>query len=168
MSQAREIWDFLVLSRDTFEWCEGAMVLMTFRWYEGAMVFCVSIFSFCKETTVIERKQWDGNDFCRCYRCYGNIFSKVSFRKYLVTAMFKVLSQNYEAPWQRHLKNTLQLKILRTWTNIGVESATRNLTYNCMLLFLSNKPSFKIKPSVDRIIFAIIYLPFYLSIFCVS
>ena len=93
MSQAREIWDFLVLSRDTFEWCEGAMVLMTFRWYEGAMVFCVSIFSFCKETTVIERKQWDGNDFCRCYRCYGNIFSKVSFRKYLVTAMFKVLSQ---------------------------------------------------------------------------
>ena len=35
----------------------------------------------------------DQNDFCRCY---NNIFSKVSFRKYLITAMFKVLSQQLQ------------------------------------------------------------------------
>ena len=80
----------------------------------------------------------------------------------------KFFLNNYEAPWQRHLKDTFQLKILRTWINIGVEPATRHLTYYCMLLFLSNKPSFKTVSSVDRTIFVTIYLPFYLSIFCVS
>ena len=41
-------------------------------------------------------------------------FPKVSFRKYLITAMLKVLYQQLRAPWQQHLKDTLQLKILRT------------------------------------------------------
>ena len=36
------------------------------------------------------------------------------------------------------------------------------------ILFLSNKSSFLIQPYVDRIIFALIYLPFYLLIFCAS
>ena len=62
-----------------------------------------------------------------------HFFSKVSFRKYLITAMFKVLS--------RQLRSTL-ITALRTWINTGVEPAIRNLTYYCMLLFLSNKPSF--------------------------
>ena len=38
--------------------------------------------------------------------------------------------------------DTLQFKILWTWINISVEPATRHLTYYCMFLFLSNKPSF--------------------------
>ena len=85
------------------------------------------------------REQLDKNDFCRC--C-GNFFSKVSFRKYLITAMFKVLFNNYETRWQWHLRDTLQLKILRTWIIIGVEPAPRHLIYYSMLLFLSSKPSF--------------------------
>ena len=107
-----------------------------------------------------KREQLDGNGFCRCY---GNCFQKVSFWKYLITSICsRFFLNNYEAPWQQDLKDTLQLKILRTWINMGVEPATRHLAHYYMLLFLSNKRS------VDRIIFATIYLPFYLSIFCVS
>ena len=58
---------------------------------------------------------------------------KVSFQKYLITAMFNVLSQQLKIP-------TLQLKILQTWINIGAELGL--LTYYCMLLFLSHKRSF--------------------------
>ena len=36
------------------------------------------------------REQLDENDL---RHCYGNFFSKVSFRKYLITAMFTVLPQ---------------------------------------------------------------------------
>ena len=52
---------------------------------------------------------------------------------------------NYETPWLWHLKDTLQLKILWTWINIGVEPAPRHTSPDllyCMLLFLPNKPSF--------------------------
>ena len=41
-------------------------------------------------------------------------------------------------------------------------------TYYCILLFLWNKASFSIQPSVDRIIFTTIYLPFWVLIPCVS
>ena len=44
----------------------------------------------------------------------------------------------------------------------------RHFTYYCTLLFLSNKPSFQIQPSVDQIIFSAICLPFYFLILCVS
>ena len=44
-------------------------------------------------------------------------FSKVSFRKYLITTMFKVLYQQLQTPWQWHLRDTLQLKIL--WTSVS-------------------------------------------------
>ena len=44
----------------------------------------------------------------------------------------------------------------------------RHFTYYCTLLFLSNKPSFQIQPSVDQIIFTAICLPFYFLILCVS
>ena len=66
-------------------------------------------------------------------------FAKVSFRN----LCSKFFLNNYEAPWQRHLKETLQLKILWTWVNIGVELAPNHLTYYCMLFFLSNKLVFK-------------------------
>ena len=42
--------------------------------------------------------------------------SKVLFRKLLDISCFK----SYEAHWQQHLKDTLQLKILRTWIDIHV------------------------------------------------
>ena len=34
----------------------------------------------------------------------------------------KCFLDNYEAHWQRHLKDTLQMKILRTWINIHANS----------------------------------------------
>ena len=88
------------------------------------------------------------------------------------------------------MKDTLQLKIVQAWisirdnsflgkyrdTNMGEGAlgiinctkiwaisksiAPRPFTYNCILLFLSNKPSFYIQPCVDWIMFSTIYLPF--------
>ena len=40
----------------------------------------------------------------------------------------KFFLNNYEAPRKRHLKDTLQLKILRTCINIDVKPAPRHLT----------------------------------------
>ena len=67
---------------------------------------------------------------------------KVSFQKYLITAMFKVLSQQ--------LRGTLTTAFERHLTtedfpdmdlHIGVEPAPTHLTYYCMLVFISNKAS---------------------------
>ena len=115
-------------------------------------------FFFCSQT-IVREINWMGttsvaNMVIFCRRCHYKITWSQLYSKFFLNI--------YEAPWQRHLRDTLQMKILRTWSNIGVEP------YYCMPLFLSNKLSFKIKPSVDRIIFALVYLPFYLSIFCVS
>ena len=66
-------------------------------------------------------------------------FPKVSFRKYLITAMFKVLYQqlrvNLTAAFERHLTTEY-------FMDIGVKLASNHLTYYCVHLFLSNKPSF--------------------------
>ena len=112
-----------------------------------------------------KREQLDGNNF---RHCYGIFFRRCHSESTWSQLCSKFFLNNYKAPLQKHLKDTLQLKILWTWINIGVEPATRHWTYYCMLVFLSNKPSFKIEPSVGRIIFATIHLPFYLSIFYVS
>ena len=97
-----------------------------------------------------KRQQVNENDYSRYY---GNFFFWKCHSKSTSSHLFsKFFLNNYDAPWQWHLKDNLQLKILRTWINIGVEPAPRHLTYYCMLLFLSNKSCL---------------LPFYLSIFCV-
>ena len=66
-------------------------------------------------------------------------FPKVSFRKYLITAMFNILYQqlrgNLTTAFERHFT-------AEYFMDIGVELAPKHLTYYCMLLFLSNKPSF--------------------------
>ena len=82
---------------------------------------------------------------------------------FVAAIMFKVLSEQLrgtlKTAFERHLRiedftgmdghrcqactNTFDLlKLLRTWINIRVDSAPVHLTYYCMLLFLSNKPSF--------------------------
>ena len=48
------------------------------------------------------------------------IISKMPFWK-LLDISFKFLN-NYEARWQQHLKDTLQLKTLRTWINVRINS----------------------------------------------
>ena len=100
---------------------------VTFDWYEGAIVFFVFIFIFCLETTVLEINWMRTTSVA----VMVIIFSKVSFRN------SKFISNNYEAPGQRQIKDTLQMKILRTWINIGVEPGPINLAYYCMLFFLS-------------------------------
>ena len=76
-------------------------LVLTFKRYEDAMIFCVFIFIFCLEPT--EREQLDENDF-RHY--YGN-FSEAPFWKYLITAMFKVLSKQLRGTlttaFERHM-----------------------------------------------------------------
>ena len=128
MSQTKEKWGSLVLSRGDFWMIWRCHSIPSFHFY----------FLFRNNGN---REQMDENDF---RRCYSDFFSKMSFWKYFITAMFKVFLNSYEAPWQRHLKEALQLKILRTWINIAVEAAARHLVYYCILLFLSNKPSFEI------------------------
>ena len=67
------------------------------------------------------------------------ISPKVSFRKCLITAMFKVLYQqsrvNLTTAFERHLATEYCM-------DIGIKLEPRHLTYYCVLLFLSNKPSF--------------------------
>ena len=64
-------------------------------------------------------------------------FSKAPFRKYLITALFGVLSQplHLDTAFERHLT-------IEDFTDMGAKPAPRHLTYYCMLLILSNKPSF--------------------------
>ena len=76
------------------------------------MVFCVFTIIFMFRNNVI-REQLGQNNFRRCY---------VFFRKYHSESTWsqrcsKFSINNYEAPWQRHLKDTLQLKIL--WTSVS-------------------------------------------------
>ena len=105
---------------------------MNMPWHS---VFSFLFFVFCLETTL--REQLDENEFRRCYV----FFPKVSFRKYLITAMFKVLYQqlrgNLTTAFERHLTTEY-------FMDTGVKLAPRHLTYYCMLLFLSEKPGFQI------------------------
>ena len=82
------------------------------------------------------REQLGQNNFRRCYVFF---LSKVSFRKYLITTMFKVLYQQLRSTlttaFERHLTT-------EDFMDIGVNLAPRHLTYYGMLLFLSNKLSF--------------------------
>ena len=76
------------------------------------MVFCVFIFIMFRNNVI--KEQLGQNNF---RRCYGFFFSKVLFWTYLITTMLKVLYQQLRSTWQRHLKYTLQLKIL--WTSVS-------------------------------------------------
>ena len=67
------------------------------------MIFCFH-FYFLFRNVLTEQLQWGENDL---RRCYGIFFSKVSFRKYLITAMSKVLPQQLRGTltmaFERHL-----------------------------------------------------------------
>ena len=92
-------------------------VEVTFEWYEGAMVFRVFIIVFYLETKVRENN------------CMGTtpvavmviFFRGCHFESTWSQLCSKFFVNNYEAPWQRHLKHNLYLKILRTWISIGVD-----------------------------------------------
>ena len=133
-------------------------VELTFKGYDNALIFCIFIFIFCLEPTV--REQLDENDFRL------SIFFRPDHS--YVRSSFATIRRHSDNEFRN---DALQLKILGTWVRIGTnyflskfletkidESAwkilytiiracsskniaPRYFTY-CMLLFLSNKPSF--------------------------
>ena len=113
-SISKRKWDFLVLSRRDFR--------MIWR--------CHAIFTFSIEWERLPALLW--------YFFFRKCHSKSTW----LELCSKFFLNNYKKPWQKHLKDTIQLKILRTWIIIGVKLAQRHLTYNCILLFLPNTLSF--------------------------
>ena len=77
------------------------------------MVFCVFILIFVFRSNII-REQLGLNNFRRCY----GVFSRKYHSERTWSQRFSKFSiKNYEASWQRHLKDTLQLNIL--WTSVS-------------------------------------------------
>ena len=103
MTQTREKWDSLVFSRGDF-W-------MIWR-YHG-ILYIHFYFLFRNN---VWREQLDKNNFCHCYSFFFFFFF---WKCYSESTWLQLCSEfflnNYEALWQQHLRDTLQLKILRTW-----------------------------------------------------
>ena len=160
MTQTREKWDSLILSR--------AGIIMVGR------CDCIPCFYFLFLIFLFRsngiKEHLDKNDF---RHGYGNYFKSAVLKITWFQLRSKFFLNNYEAHWQRHLKDTLHLKILRTWINIHANSffgkyheikmgegalgnyqfhknsslflkkiAPGQFNYYCILLCLSNKPSF--------------------------
>ena len=157
--------------------------------FEGIMAFYVFIFIFCLEQTV-KRNNWRRTISVTVMV----IISEVSFWKLLDNS--NVLGSFSTITRHRHLKDNLQLKILRTWIHMhsnyflgeyhemkireGVmETITRTKVRACfpkniaprqfiLFLFFQTKLIFKFNlASAVRIIFATIYLSFYTVVFYV-
>ena len=94
---SQSFFNYINITFDCYEMKE-----VTCEWYKGAVVFRVFIFFLFRING--KREQLNESNF-RC--CYGNFFPKVSFRKCLITAMFKVLSQQLQgtltAEFEKHL-----------------------------------------------------------------
>ena len=77
------------------------------------MVFCVFIFIFVFRNNVI-REQLGQNNFRRCYGFFSRKHhSKITWSQ----RCLKFSINNYEAPSQQHLKDTVQLKI--SWRSLS-------------------------------------------------
>ena len=115
MTQTREKWDSLVLSRADFwmVWtCHG--------------IPCFHFYLICLEQLYKRIIGWKRLPSLLCF-----FFSKVSLRKYLITAMFKVLYQQLRGTlttaFERHLT-------IKDFTNIGCQACTKTfnlLSYYC-------------------------------------
>ena len=66
-----------------------------------------------------KKEHLDENDF---RHGYGNYFKSAVLKVTWYQLCSTSFLDNYEAHWQRHLKDTLQMKILRTWININANS----------------------------------------------
>ena len=104
MTQTTEKWNSLVLSRADF-WmiwrCHG-----------------IPCFHFIFKPTV-KKEHLDENDF---HHGCGNYLESANLKVYWYQLCSDCFYNNYEAHWQRHLKSTLQLRILRNWINIHAHS----------------------------------------------
>ena len=112
MTQTREKWNSLVLSRGDFYMVERCHGIPCFY-------FIYLFIYFCLEAT-IKRNTWIRTISVTVMV----IISKVLFWKLLdinnVQLYSNIFLNNYKAHWQRHFKDTLQ--ILRTWINIHANS----------------------------------------------
>ena len=77
-----------------------------------------SFLYFCLEATLKEQHLYE-NDF---RYGYGNYCKSAALKVTWFQLCSKFFLNNYEAHWQRHLKDNLQLKILWTWINILANS----------------------------------------------
>ena len=116
MTQTREKWDSLVLSRSDFCMickCHG--------------VPCFQFYLLFRNNAI--REQLDENDL---RRCYGNLF-----RKYLVTVMFLVLSQQLQGTLTTALERHFTIEDFTDMDQHKCEAYTKTfeLLY-CMLLCL--------------------------------
>ena len=102
------------------------------------------------------REELYQNDFCCCYERLLLLLWWNLFRKCYSASTWSQLCS--KTPWQWHMKDTLQLKILPTWVDLGVEPASRHLTYCSKLFFLSNKPSFCYSNNFCRNLFTFLCL----------
>ena len=82
------------------------------------MVFCVFIFYFLFRSNG-KKKHLDENNF---RHSYDNYFKSAVLKVSQFQLHSTFFLSNYEAHWQRHLKDILQLKILRAWINIQANS----------------------------------------------
>ena len=92
MTQAKEKWQSLVLSRNYFGW----------------MFHGIQCFHFCFFFRANgEKEHFDENN------------SRHRYSNYLKSVILKVTWAQLCSNLKRHLKDTFQLKIFRTWINIG-------------------------------------------------
>ena len=157
MTQTREKWGSLVLSRTDF--------CVVWRCH---MVFCFIFYFLFKSNG--KKEHLDENN---SRHGYGNYFKSAALKVSWFQLCSTFFLNNYETHWQRHLKDISQLKILPTWINIQANSflgkyhemkmgegameiisctkirayslkniAPGHFTYYRIVLCLSNKPSF--------------------------
>ena len=151
MTQARDKWNSVVLSLGDFSMIRKRHDFPYFHFY----------FSFRN----VIREQLDENDFCRCYSIF---FRKSHSESTWSQPCSKLTLNDYEGHWQRHLKDTLQLKISWTLVNIGAKPAPRHLTI--IACFSSSQTDLVFKVNlvlIEWFSLQFIYLSTF-SIFCVS
>ena len=104
------------------------------EWFEGAMVFHVFIFIFLFRNNG-KWEQLDENDF---RHCYGIFFESVilNLLDHKSQPYLKFFFNNCKTTWQRHLKYTLQLKILWALININVKPALRRTLHQDIWLII--------------------------------
>ena len=121
------------------------------------MVFCVFIFIFMFRNNVIREQLGQNNFRCCCFFFSRKYHSESTWSQ----RCSKFSINNYEAPWQRHLKDTLQLKIL--WTSVSSLHQDIELIIVCFS-FSQTSLVFKFNLMLIEQFFATIYLPFNLLI----
>ena len=112
MTQSREKWNYLVLRR--------ADIWMVRSWCHDIRIF---IFIFLSRPNC-KKEHLDENYL---HHGYGNYFESAILKVTWHQLCSKFFLNINEAHWQWHLKDTLQLKIIRQWIRIRVNSSLANV-----------------------------------------